>query len=299
MRQTGKTRAAILADATALVADGGLLAGLNFRSAEASLAAGDLLEASRRFRLAGETAEFPAADYAMGLAALTHYVHGRNDSYALELLLKARDQFPTSPLRDDFNAAIARMRDPASTILRRTSEAGTPGGFAAWVTVRSQRSVEFAATPRLVDVDGTGRRLLLRVRPLSSLFLARPGQRGQAVYSDLPTEVGRLAFSPTGLHLAFLAKGRTPVGHTWAAVYIIDVNANLVHGNAGALFTGSIDSDVATSEFAWEGDGKARTVQTLRAAGAPGEPRRVEIAAPRDGPVRGVPAPRGIPARHE
>ena len=272
-------RARMLFGAMSMVAEPRHLAGLSFRAGEAALAAKDYRTAARHFRLASETTEFTAADYAIALAAGCHYVDGRNDKYAEELLLKAVDQFPTSPLHDDMRAALARVRDPAGAVLRRTSEAGTRDGFAAWVTVRMVRSMQWGVSASHVDVDGTRRRFVLRADLRSSLVLAAPGQRGEAVLADLPVELGELSFSPDGQFLAFLVKGSVPgwEAGAWADAYVIDKSGHLTVGDPGPLFTDGVTGTAAISGVTWTDGGRSLELRLVEGDGSPGGVRRVEV----------------------
>jgi tetratricopeptide (TPR) repeat protein len=283
MKETPPKRAKALIKAMSMVADSRLIAGIAFRTAEAYFEGQDYMSASRYFRLAGETADFAFADYATGLAALSQFVLGRNDPYAVELLMKSIDQFPTSPLQDDFRAALLKVRDPAGAVLRRTSEAGTPAGNAAWVSVKSARIVEWSASPSLSDEDGTKRRLVVRTNLRSSLVIARSGERGEAVFADLPVELGQLAFSPDGRHLAFLAKGVVP-GHAeavWADAFVVDMQGNVLVGDAGTLFAGMLVGADAMQSVSWSDGGKSLVVQLLRADGSLGELKSIDVVQPR------------------
>jgi tetratricopeptide (TPR) repeat protein len=296
LRQAPAERSKSLFEAKSLVADPRLLAGLDFRSAEAAYEAGDYVTAAKRFRVASEISEFPAADYALGLAAATHFIQGRNDAYAEELLLRAIDQFPTSPLNDDFRAFLGRIRDPAGAVLRRTAEAGHANGFAAWVTVRAVRSAEWASSARIGDSDGTLRRLVARVDIRSSLVLARPGERGEAVLVDLPAELGGLQFSPNGAQLAFLAK-RTTAGAerpAWAALYVADMAGRLIVGDAMALFAGLFAGDTKIGELSWVNGGRSVKLQLLQADGAPGTTTEVDVVHGGMGLPAPDQAPRGV-----
>ncbi len=85
----------------ALAGNPQIVAGLNFRIAEAYLATGDHQDAGKRFRMASETTDFPAADYAAGLAGCSFYCVPKRRDSADELLVKALDVFPASPLQED------------------------------------------------------------------------------------------------------------------------------------------------------------------------------------------------------
>jgi len=278
LRLPGPARAKALAEAIPLAGDPRLVAGLSFRIAETQLALGNAAEASKRWRFASETPEFPAADYAAGLAALAQFVWGRNDRYAEELMLKAVEGWPLSPLQDDLRAALAEMRKGTGTVLRRTSEESSPAGAAAWVTVRSVRSVEWALRPRLADRKLVRRRIVLRVETRSSLEVAPPGERSREILSGLAAEIGGLAFSPEGARLAFLAKGH--VGGSaepeWAAAFVVDLAGEFLLGDKGALLANEIRGDAAIEEVTWEETGGAILLRVRPPGGAPIQ-RRIEV----------------------
>jgi Tol biopolymer transport system component len=257
-------RAKALARALPFAADPVLVAGLNFRAGEAHLEAGEAQEAGKRFRLASETPEFRATDYAAGLAALAFYVAGR-ERYAEELLLRAVDLFPGSPLREEFRKALERIRDPENVPLRRLQDVTHPSGAAAWVTVRTARSVEWS-----------GQSFALHIKPYTSLLLARAGERARAVFADLEFRIDMLAFSPRGDFLAFVAHGDLGSSAT-----VLDLDGKIVLG-AGPHFllkAGPVigDPDYRICELSWEASGKALLVAREPVAGGEREERRLEI----------------------
>ncbi len=290
------SRARTLKAALPLVAEPPLIAGMNFRIAEAALESGDAKEAGKRFRLASETADFPAADYAAGLAGAAHYVASKSaqtDRYAAELLMKAVDLFPASPLQDDFAAILEQARDPAMAVLRRTQDANHASGLAAWGSVRTVRSVSWSLAPTL----GDGRRILVEVSYSSTVYIARAEERARAVLRGVRTDIGSLEFAPSGRLLAFVAG---------QAAYVIDLAGRVVVGDAGALARGGPEDGEIVTSMAWDADGKTLVVEVALPDGTT-ERRRIDVPkpeAPRPGAPRpgarqpGVPRP-GIPPQPE
>ncbi len=201
-------RADLLVIAKAGEGNPALVAGLAFRAGEAYLEAGRHVLASKQFRGASEAAEFPAADYAAGLASLAYFASARNDSYAVELMQKARDYFPNSPLRGDFRAAIDMMRAGMGRALVRSNEVSHESGAAAWLTTFVTRTVRWSLGPTRVAGDAERRRLWLESTARSSLYVARAGDRqGRPVFPEVNIGVGHFTFSPQGDALAFLVEG--------------------------------------------------------------------------------------------
>jgi len=299
-----ESRAKPLADAMAFEGNPALVAGLSFRAGEAELAAGNRVAASRRFREASEVAEFPAADYAAGLAALASYSSGRNDRYALDLMQKARDFFPASPLMPDFIASVETMKAGMGSALRRTDEVAHESGPAAWVTVREDRTVRWSLRPAPAAGFPAGRRLWVQTGTTKSLYVARPGEQGRPVLPDLGAEIGQLVFSPQGDALAFLVGGEVPgfEGPAWADVCVLDLDGATVLAPANAhVLLGYPAPDVVQPAsrrilgFVWDEPGEALILRLERAAADGGPPvagtERVRI------PGRSSPAPRGGPRR--
>ncbi|MHC4502105.1 MAG: TolB family protein, partial [Planctomycetota bacterium] len=280
LRGSSGSRARILARGFPLVGDPGLVAGLNFRIGEALLEEGDHQDAGKHFRLASETRGFSAADCATGLAALSFYVAGggrSRDKYAEGLLLRAIELFPRSPFRGDFRDALERVRDPANAALRRTDDVTHPSGAAAWVSVRTSRSVEW-----------DGRNMRLELAHSTSLFVARPKERARAALADLGGKVGRLTFSPKGRYVAFIANG--------AAAYVIDLDGKVVVGDGKALASGKIPATGGITGLAWEQMGRSLFLKVISAKSGGGTAEK-RIAIPAARPLRRAPPGPGERAR--
>jgi tetratricopeptide (TPR) repeat protein len=275
--EEGDEKAVALARAMPLAADPRLLAGLAFRTGEADLASGDHQEAGRRFREASEVAGFPAGDYAAALAGCAHYVSGRRDRYvyAKELMLKAIDHFPASPLQDDFRAALSFMTENSGSLIRRLNDVDHPSGAVAWVKVLSTRSVRWSLGPDLVDGRGGRRRLLLESDERYSLHLARPDRRARAVLKGVPRALGGLAFSPSGELLAFLAEADDGA----SAPFVVDLDGKVILGDGDALssdvFLGGMGE---VTDLAWDPAGRALLVRVApEVEGGRPEVKRIEL----------------------
>lgn len=237
-----------------------LVGGLNFRIAESGLAAGRPAQASKHFRLASESAAFPQADYAAALAALSRFVSGTNDAYARELLLRALDLFPASPLREDMRAALAEMERPDAVLLRRSIEAAHPSGLVAWTVTRAGRSLGYRLRPELADRAGAGRRLVLRTEQRCSLMVARGAERAGSLLKNVPTRIGPPAFSPDGKLIAFIAGG---------GPYVVGLDGKFVLGERGELFSGEPRAEATSGYIIWDPSGRALAVRKRDENGRP------------------------------
>jgi len=282
LRGDAGARLETLRTALPLVAEPALVAGVNFRIGEAALETGEAREAGKRFLLASEATDFPAADYAAGLAGVAYYVSGRDDRYAVELLMRAVDLYPTSPLQDDFREALRQARDPAMSVLRRTKDANHESGLVAWGSVRTERSASWSLGPTL---EG-GRRILVEVSYESTVYIAGPEEheRARAVLRGARTDLRSLAFAPSGGHLAFVAAG--PLGQ---AAYVIDLAGRVVSGDRAALAGAGPEGGETVESLRWAPNGKTLLVTVSMPDGTT-KRRRVEL--PKSKPR---PAPRPAP----
>ena len=283
LKGDARARLETLKTALPLVAEPALVAGVNFRIGEAALAAGEAREAGKRFLLASEATDFPAADYAAGLAGVAYYVSGRDDRYAVELLMRAVDLYPTSPLQDDCREALRQARDPAMSVLRRTKDANHESGLVAWGSVRTERSANWSLGPTL---EG-GRRILVEVSYDSTVYVAGPEEheRARAVLRGARADIRSLSFAPSGRHLAFVAAG--PLGQ---AAYVINLAGKVVSGDRAALSTGEFASGETVESLRWAPDGKTLLVTVALADGTT-KRRRVEMPKAKPQP-RPRPAPK-------
>jgi len=284
LKGDARARLETLKTALPLVAEPALVAGANFRIGEAALEAGEAREAGKRFLLASEATDYPAADYAAGLAGVAYYVSGRDDRYAVELLMRAVDLFPTSPLQDDFREALRQARDPALSVLRRTKDANHESGLVAWGSVRTERSAGWSLRPTL---EG-GRRILVEVSYDSTLYIAGPEEheRARAVLRGVRADLRSLSFAPSGRHLAFVVAGA--LGQ---AAYVIDLAGKVVSGDRAALSTGEFPSGETVESLRWAPNGKTLLVTVSMPDGAT-KRRRVELPKAKPRPR---PAPRPAP----
>jgi hypothetical protein len=280
LRGNAASRVTTLKAALPLVAVPALVAGVNFRIGEAALEAGDAKEAGKRFRLASEAADFPAADYAAGLAGVAHYVAGR-DRYAAELLMKAVDLFPTSVLQDDLREALRQAQDPAMAVLRRTQDANHPSRLAAWGAIHTVRSASWSLKPTL----GGGRRILVEVSYNSTVYVARAEERARPVLSGVRADLGSFAFAPSGRLLAFVAAGAGG-----QAAYVIDLAGRIVSGDAAALTAAGPEGGEIVMGVAWDDDGKALIVEVALPDGTT-EQRQLEMPKPAAAPAADRRAP--------
>ncbi len=273
LRKEPGGRAKMLKEAMSFAGEARFLAGLQFRLGEAEFAAKNYTEAGKRFRVASEAEDFPAADYAAALAAGAHFVSGRNDRYAEELLLKAIDGFPTSPLQDDFHATLSFVRREKGAVIRRTEEVSHESGATAWVTVRSTRSMRRSPLgPK--EARGGRRSFALDVKERSTLSVAGPDAAAKEILFQAEGgpgwKLGLLRFSPSGDRLAFLA-GATVTSLTaggtldasggWTELYVIDLDGKIILGDRKAL---EGEPKAATREirtYRWDPRGATITVQ--------------------------------------
>lgn len=265
-RAAGRSRQAAeqLKEASALAADRGWAAGLNFLAARSLLEAGQGVAAAQLFRRASEVAEFPQADWAAGLAVVA-YVRGGREDLAAEEAMRCKDLYKSSPLAGDF-AAMAKALAAEPARAETDEESGGPGGRA--------RVERWPVTRTGFDFRGAGgRRLTVERGVYWRLVLLPAGGEARVLLDRSPVRLSHLAFAPGEGALAFLADFGAAGGSRLLAV---DLAGKALLGDLAALAAGRPAGEPCPGGgFAWPaGAALPRPLRAPAPAPAPASGRR-------------------------
>lgn len=246
------TAARLYAELAGAAADPGCAAGALFRRARALLAMGQVSEAARGFLKAGGAEDFSQRDYALALVAACHLAAGRAD-LAREDLMRAKDCCPESLLAAD----CARLADG----IGKTAPVAPPpataasAGWKATALARVARRVVIGLAPAPLFEGGAARVALDRYTA-SRVLVEPPRGETREVLPAAPVVVTRLAFSPDGERVAFLAAP----GMDREATHLVclDLEGRVLNGRKADLADGSLESFPAAAGYAWGPDGMPR-----------------------------------------
>lgn len=203
------------------------------------------------FAQAAEEKSFRLRDYAAALEALVYAVGPRARSRrAVELIQKALDHHPRSPLVADLKAARQKLRALPPNIWSPYRSVNLKlGEVTLWAEQRARYGLNVSLQPQSeAQTDQPPRRLRLTDTVRYRIRAGKDRRNAVVLVDDLPVAVGSMTLSPDRLRLAFVA---TAGADHWG-VYVVDVWGKFSYGDEAALRAGRVPRGARIEQLRWQ-----------------------------------------------
>ena len=242
-----------------LCADRARVGGVRFQQGLCALELADPYQAGEYFEQAANIEDFPQADYAAALGAISYGLHGRQEALNKAAKLLQLPVAKKSPLAAEMGQLLNAVKGKTFKDHGVSKEEVSADGQArAWVEFDAYW-MPYAATKStaLDQPDGKLAQRHFGVKRLTA----------SGIYSNkLPTPILRVArpvtapkLSPSGIAIAFTVSGEIfPLPDNFCELFVLDLQGKVFFGNAAAAATARNKSRHIITKFDWNGDSEIK-----------------------------------------
>lgn len=233
--------------------------GTKFFQGMCELEQGNAYQAGEFFDSAAHNDDFPQADYAAGLAALSFMLHGRTETTAKANQVLALPSVQKSPLAAEFGQLSGMVKNRQVKEHGSTKETVSADGAArAWAEFDTYW-LPFAATKPVAAESPDGklvaRHVTLKRFAASTIWT---NKSNTAVFK-IAAPVTQPQLSPSGNLLAFTASGDVfPLPDNFCELFVLNLDGAVHLGNTANAVTGKTKGRQIISKFAWETDSSVK-----------------------------------------